>query len=51
MADFDFLPNSSSSIIGYNAPVVSKKLEKSHEKKDFENYLVNTGYIKIFYLN
>jgi hypothetical protein len=48
MADFDFLPNSESSSIGFNAPVVSKKLEKSHEKLDFKNYLINTGYFISF---
>ncbi len=40
IADFDRL---ASKIKGINAPIVSKKGEKSHEKVDFNSYLVNTG--------
>lgn len=53
MADFD---NLGSKVEGINAPIVSKKLEKSHEKFDFDSYLVKRGevidyiiYLKCFY--
>ncbi len=45
-ADFDMLH---SNIKGINAPIVSKKLEKSHEKFDFPDYLVNRGEADIFF--
>ena len=40
MADFD---NLGSCIEGINAPIVSKKLEKSHEKVDYDSYFVDRG--------
>jgi hypothetical protein len=38
-----------SNIKGINAPIVSKKLEKSHEKFDYPDYLVNRGEADIFF--
>jgi hypothetical protein len=32
-----------------NAPIVSKKLKKAHEKKDFDSYLVDQGEADIFF--
>jgi hypothetical protein len=49
IADFDMLKGSSSAKIGINAPVVSQKLTGSHEKRDFENYLVKRGEADIFF--
>lgn len=48
-ADFDMLKTSESAKMGINAPVVSQKLSKSHEKKDFPTYLVNRGEADIFF--
>ena len=44
MADFD---NLGSPIEGINAPIVSKKLAKSHEKLDYPSYLVDRGEVQI----
>ena len=49
MADFDMLSAKESAIQGINAPIVSKKLEKSHEKHDFKSYLVPRGEADIFF--
>ncbi len=49
IADFDSLRSEQSSREGLNAPIVSKKLKKSHEKQDFENYLVKQGEADIFF--
>ena len=49
MGDFDLLRESPSSLIGINAPIVSTKLEKSEEKKDYGNYLVPRGSADIFF--
>ena len=46
VSDFDSLV---SSIPGINAPIVSRKGEKSQEKHDFENYLVERGEADIFF--
>jgi hypothetical protein len=34
---------------GINAPVVSQKLTKAHEKRDFKDYLVQRGEADIFF--
>jgi hypothetical protein len=44
-ADFD---NLGSKLEGINAPIVSKKLNKSHEKYDFNSYLVERGSVNYF---
>lgn len=49
LADFDLLQSSKSSKIGLMAPTVSKKLEGSDEKFDFEDYLVPRGEADIFF--
>ena len=46
LSDFDSLI---SSIPGLNAPIVSRKGEKSAEKTDYETYLVNRGEADIFF--
>ena len=46
MSDFDHLV---SSIAGVNAPIVSRKGEKSPEKKDYNTYLVERGEADIFF--
>lgn len=48
-ADFDMLKTSESAKMGINAPVVSQKQEKSHEKRDFATYLVKRGQADIFF--
>lgn len=49
MSDFDMLKTKESVKEGINAPIVSKKLEKSHEKYDFQSYLVKRGEADIFF--
>lgn len=49
IADFDQLPSDKLSKNGINAPIVSRKLKRSHEKKDFDNYLVQKGEADIFF--
>jgi len=49
LADFDLLKNSESAKQGINSPIVSKKLEKSAEKLDFDSYLVKRGEADIFF--
>jgi len=49
LADFDMLRNSESARQGINSPIVSQKLEKSAEKKDFDSYLVSRGIADIFF--
>lgn len=49
IADFDLLPSETKSKKGINAPIVSKKLRKSHEKQDFDSYLVEKGEADIFF--
>ena len=46
MSDFDSL---ASSISGINAPIVSRKGEKSADKKDYSTYLVDRGEADIFF--
>ncbi|KAL4445616.1 hypothetical protein ABPG74_006167 [Tetrahymena malaccensis] len=48
-ADFDMLKTAESAKMGINAPIVSQKLSKSHEKKDFSTYLVQRGQADIFF--
>jgi len=43
------LKESKSSSIGINAPIVSTKLEKSDQKKDYSDYLVPRGTADIFF--
>ncbi|EGR27457.1 hypothetical protein IMG5_195690 [Ichthyophthirius multifiliis] len=47
LSDFDSLNQKEQ--IGKNAPIVSKKLEKSHEKLDYDTYLVKRGEADIFF--
>ena len=47
VADFD---NLGSKLEGINAPIVSKKLNKSHEKFDYDSYLVERGSVLILKL-
>jgi SAM-dependent MidA family methyltransferase len=47
ISDFDSLPNGK--IKGLFAPIVTKKGEKSHEKEDFESYLMEFGNVDIFF--
>lgn len=49
MADFDLLTGAPSTKLGVNAPIVSRKLEKSSEKQDFGTYLVERGAADIFF--
>ena len=49
LADFDMLQNSVSARQGINSPIVSRKLEKSAEKHDFDSYLVKRGEADIFF--
>lgn len=49
MADFDALRGSESVYQGLCSPIVSKKLEKSHEKEDYKSYLVGRGQADIFF--
>ncbi|KRX04263.1 hypothetical protein PPERSA_11387 [Pseudocohnilembus persalinus] len=49
VADFDLLRNSESALQGINAPIVSKKGAKSHEKQDYKDYLVKRGEADIFF--
>lgn len=49
IGDFDMLRESSFSREGVFAPIVSKKLQKPYEKKDFSNYLVQKGEADIFF--
>jgi hypothetical protein len=49
LADFDLLQSAQSSKIGLWAPTVSKKLEGSDEKHDFEDHLVPRGEADIFF--
>jgi Putative S-adenosyl-L-methionine-dependent methyltransferase len=49
LADFDLLQSAKSSKIGLNAPTVSKKLESSDEKEDYDDYLVPRGEADIFF--
>mmetsp|Transcript_30987 Transcript_30987/g.30647 ORF Transcript_30987/g.30647 Transcript_30987/m.30647 type:complete len:200 (+) Transcript_30987:566-1165(+) len=46
-SDFDLLPGKK--IKGINAPIVSKKGEKSSEKKDFPTFLTPVGEADIFF--
>jgi hypothetical protein len=46
ISDFD---NLASKIPGKGAPIVSFKGEKSHEKKDYDSYLVERGAADIFF--
>lgn len=46
ISDFDDLI---SQIEGVNAPIVSKKGEKSHDKEDYQTYLVDRGEADIFF--
>lgn len=48
-SDFDQLLESDSALTGVFAPTVSTKLEKSDEKRDYENYLVDRGAADIFF--
>lgn len=47
LSDFDQLPGNK--IKGINAPIVSKKGFKSHEKKDFNTYITEVGEADIFF--
>eukprot|EP01015_Nassula_variabilis_P005975 TRINITY_DN1453_c0_g1_i7.p3 TRINITY_DN1453_c0_g1~~TRINITY_DN1453_c0_g1_i7.p3 ORF type:complete len:103 (+),score=9.49 TRINITY_DN1453_c0_g1_i7:188-496(+) len=49
MADFDMLREAESALTGILAPVVSHKLDKSHEKRDYPTYLVPRGDADIFF--
>ena len=49
IADFDSLKSEKNMIQAVNAPIVSKKLKKSHEKYDFDTYLVKQGEADIFF--
>lgn len=49
LADFDLLQSAKSTKTGIFAPTVSKKLEGSDEKFDFDNHLVPRGEADIFF--
>lgn len=49
ISDFDLLPRDRNNLNGIYAPIVSKKLRLSHEKKDFDSYLVEPGEADIFF--
>lgn len=48
VGDFDMLNNQFTSK-AINCPIVSKKLQKPHEKSDFESYIVERGSADIFF--
>lgn len=48
-ADFDGLRDAQSVHRGINHPIISKKLERSHEKHDYQTYLVGRGEADIFF--
>ncbi|CAK60925.1 unnamed protein product (macronuclear) [Paramecium tetraurelia] len=48
IADFDLLKNNFTQE-SINAPIVSKKLAKPHERLDYESYLVERGVADIFF--
>jgi hypothetical protein len=49
VGDFDMLRTSDSALQGIHAPIVSRKMRESHEKKDYKDYLVERGEADIFF--
>jgi hypothetical protein len=49
ISDFDLLRESYSSLMGVNAPIVSRKLKESSDKQDFDDIYVKRGEADIFF--